>query len=51
MTGYQASVRGGVVHVCVAEERVVLGGRAVTVWRGELSDLASGGMPTLVVGM
>ncbi len=33
---YQASRRGGVVHVRVAGDRVHLGGRAVTVLRGEL---------------
>ena len=37
MTAYQASVRGGVVHVRVAGERIVLGGNAVTVLRGELA--------------
>ncbi|MBX3373910.1 MAG: PhzF family phenazine biosynthesis protein [Phycisphaeraceae bacterium] len=36
MTGFQASRRGGVVHVRLADDRVVLGGRAVTVLRGEL---------------
>ena len=36
MTGYQASARGGVVHVRVAGDRVVLGGDAVTVLRGTL---------------
>ncbi len=36
LTGYQASARGGVVRVRVAGERVLLGGRAVTVLRGEL---------------
>jgi PhzF family phenazine biosynthesis protein len=35
MTGYQASARGGVVRVRVAGARVFLGGRAVTVVRGE----------------
>jgi len=35
-TAYQASVRGGVVKVRVAGDRVVLGGQAVTVLRGEL---------------
>lgn len=34
---YQASPRGGVLRVRVAGERVLLGGRAVTVARGELS--------------
>ncbi len=33
---YQASPRGGVVEVEVAGDRVLLGGRAVTVLRGEL---------------
>ena len=33
---YQASPRGGVVRVRVAGERVMLGGKAVTVLRGEL---------------
>ncbi|HWE56315.1 MAG TPA: PhzF family phenazine biosynthesis protein [Acidimicrobiales bacterium] len=31
MTGYQASARGGTVHVRIAGDRVVVGGRAVTV--------------------
>jgi PhzF family phenazine biosynthesis protein len=35
---YQASARGGVVRVRVAGDRVYLGGRAVTVLRGELLD-------------
>lgn len=35
-TAYQASVRGGVVRVCVKGDRVILGGQAVTVMRGEL---------------
>ena len=38
MVGYQASARGGVVSVRVVGERVMLGGQAVTVMRGELSD-------------
>jgi PhzF family phenazine biosynthesis protein len=33
---YQASPRGGVVHVRVAGDRAILGGHAVTVARGEL---------------
>jgi PhzF family phenazine biosynthesis protein len=37
MVGYQASARGGVVRVRVEGERVILGGQAVTVVRGELS--------------
>jgi PhzF family phenazine biosynthesis protein len=36
LTGYQASARGGVVRVTVDRDRTVLGGRAVTVTRGEL---------------
>jgi PhzF family phenazine biosynthesis protein len=38
MTGYQASARGGIVRVELDGDRVKLGGKAVTVWRGELSD-------------
>jgi len=34
---YQASPRGGVVRVRLAGDRVKLGGRAVTVFRGELA--------------
>jgi predicted PhzF superfamily epimerase YddE/YHI9 len=36
MTGYQASRRGGLVHVRLDGDRVVLAGHAVTVMRGEL---------------
>lgn len=36
MRAYQASARGGTVEVDVAGDRVKLGGRAVTVFRGEL---------------
>ena len=36
LIGFQASPRGGAVHVRVQDARVVLGGRAVTVLRGEL---------------
>jgi len=35
---HQVSARGGVVHVRVLEQRVILGGQAVTVVRGELCD-------------
>jgi PhzF family phenazine biosynthesis protein len=35
LLAYQASVRGGVVRVGVSGERVILGGQAVTVFRGE----------------
>ena len=35
-TAFQASARGGVVHVRVAEDRTFLGGQAITVLRGEL---------------
>jgi PhzF family phenazine biosynthesis protein len=37
LVGHQVSARGGVVHVRVAGDRVLLGGRAVTVLRGELT--------------
>ncbi len=36
LTGYQASARGGIVRVQLTGERVILGGQAVTVLRGEL---------------
>jgi len=36
MVGYQLSTRGGVVRVQLQGERVLLGGQAVTVLRGEL---------------
>jgi len=36
LVGYQASARGGVVRVTVKGDRVLLGGQAVTVLRGEL---------------
>jgi PhzF family phenazine biosynthesis protein len=36
MAGYQASRRGGVVHVRIERGRVVLGGHAITVLIGEL---------------
>jgi PhzF family phenazine biosynthesis protein len=36
LVGYQASARGGVVKVRYAGDRVILGGQAVTVLRGEL---------------
>jgi PhzF family phenazine biosynthesis protein len=36
MTGYQASKRGGTVRLRVAGDRVILGGAAVTVFRGTL---------------
>ena len=36
LTGYQASTRGGTVRCRVEADRVVLGGHAVTVTRGEL---------------
>jgi len=40
LTGYQASARGGTVRVRVEGDRVLLAGRAVTVFSGELSDAA-----------
>ena len=36
MVAFQASARGGTVHVRLAGERVILGGQAVTVLRAEL---------------
>jgi len=36
-TAYQASARGGVVRVRLSRDRVILGGQAVTVMRGELA--------------
>lgn len=41
MRAFQASPRGGVVNVRVSGERVLLGGSAVTVLRGELTRAAS----------
>jgi len=43
MRGYQASARGGVVHVTVEEQRVKLAGSAVTILR---SELAAEALPT-----
>jgi len=37
---YQASARGGTVRVRLSGDRVILGGKAVTVLRGELADAA-----------
>jgi PhzF family phenazine biosynthesis protein len=37
---FQASARGGVVHVRVSDDRVILGGQAVTVLRGTICDAA-----------
>ena len=36
LVGFQASPRGGLVKVTLAGDRVLLGGQAVTVLRGEL---------------
>src|SRR5262249_15581265 len=41
LSAYQASPRGGEVQVRLANERVILGGKAVTVWQGELTSGAS----------
>lgn len=41
MTAFQASSRGGIVHVRLVDQRVVLGGNAVTVLRGELTHAAT----------
>ena len=38
MVAHQVSPRGGVVRVHVKDTRVLLGGQAVTVWRGELAS-------------
>ncbi len=43
LVGYQASARGGVVHVRLHGDRVLLGGHAVTVLRGELFPAADPG--------
>jgi predicted PhzF superfamily epimerase YddE/YHI9 len=40
MVGYQASTRGGVVRVSAKGDRVPLGGQAVTVLCGKLSEVA-----------
>lgn len=37
MVARQVSARGGVIRVRVSDSRVLLGGQAVTVWRGELA--------------
>ena len=37
LTGYQASARGGTVRVRLQGDRVILGGQAVTVLRGDLT--------------
>lgn len=42
LSAFQASPRGGHVRVSVQNERVLLGGQAVTVLRGALSDSACG---------
>ncbi len=42
LTAYQASARGGIVQVRVVGDRVILGGQAVTVWHGELTEAACG---------
>ena len=38
MNAYQASARGGVLRVRLAGDRVIIGGQAVTVMRGELTE-------------
>jgi PhzF family phenazine biosynthesis protein len=37
MVGFQASARGGIVHVRLLGERVILGGQAVLVFKGDLA--------------
>ncbi|MFB3925783.1 MAG: PhzF family phenazine biosynthesis protein [Syntrophales bacterium] len=39
LIAYQASARGGIIRVQLAGDRIYLGGQAVTVMRGELTDL------------
>jgi GNAT superfamily N-acetyltransferase len=52
LTGFQASPRGGIVHVRVAGDRVILGGRSVTIFRGHLAlesphaQVSAGGLKT-----
>lgn len=41
MTGYQASSRGGVVRVRVEDDRVILGGQAITTVSGQLTRNSS----------
>jgi PhzF family phenazine biosynthesis protein len=36
LMAYQASARGGVLRLRLNDDRVILGGQAVTVWQGEL---------------
>jgi PhzF family phenazine biosynthesis protein len=36
LVGYQASPRGGIVNVHLHGDRVILGGQAVLIWKGEL---------------
>jgi len=38
MVGYQSSARGGIVRVRMENDRVYIGGQAVTILHGELSD-------------
>lgn len=38
MTAFQASARGGIVHVRVSDERVFLAGQAVTIFKGVLTE-------------
>jgi PhzF family phenazine biosynthesis protein len=41
LVAFQASARGGTVYLTVGDERINLGGKAVTVFRGELTEDAS----------
>jgi len=36
LRAFQASKRGGVIYVSVSDDRVILGGNAITVFRGEI---------------
>jgi PhzF family phenazine biosynthesis protein len=47
LVAVQASARGGTLQVRIAGDRVLIGGPAVTVWRGELIDPAGVGQKPL----
>lgn len=48
MVGFQASARGGTVHVHLRGDRVILGGDAVTVLRAEILSPAAPSLPAPV---
>jgi PhzF family phenazine biosynthesis protein len=47
LLAYQASARGGVLRVMLRDDRVVLEGRAVTVFGAELAEPAKAGSPAV----